>query len=284
MNQFLKSCLALAVAASLLQIAWIPAVFAESFNTDERASHEEWQKHQTVTTQPDVVSDIAPYINDMATEPELSKEMLVKLLKDKIKYVFVIFNENHSFDNEYGTFPGVNGLYSDGRRPRSAEDTPGFTQTYTDDVSHLTVTVQPFRIGPEQNSTVWDSVDHSHTGLATKINIVNGVAQMDKFAYEEYTRFASKGGAANVAEGKQFARVVMSHIDCDTIPFFWRWASRFTIFDNIYATEDTPSSPNAIAMIAGQSGETQWVKHGPNGEIYSVGTNTGTTAGATDSQ
>ena len=61
--------------------------------------------------------------------------------------------------------------------------------------------------------------------------------------------------------GKQFARLVMAHIDCDTIPFFWRYASRFTIFDNIFATEDTPSTPNAIAMIAGQSGETQWVKH-----------------------
>jgi len=279
MNQFLKSCLALTVTASLLQIAWIPAVFAEESTADARAKHEEWQKHQTVTSQPDVLSDVAPYVNDLDREPELSKEMLVKLLKEKIKYVFVIFNENHSFDNEFGTFPGVNGLYSDGRRPRSAEDTPGFYQTYTDDVSHLTVTVQPFRIGPEQNSTVVDSVDHSHTGLATKIHIVNDVAQMDKFSYDEYTRFASKGGAANVAEGTQFARLVMSHIDCDTIPFFWRWASRFTVFDNIYATEDTPSSPNAVAMIAGQSGETQWVKHGPNGEFYSVGTNTGTTQG-----
>ena len=53
----------------------------------------------------------------------------------------------------------------------------------------------------------------------------------------------------------------MAHIDCDTIPFFWQYANRFTIFDNIFATEDTPSTPNAIAMIAGQSGETQWVKH-----------------------
>ena len=63
------------------------------------------------------------------------------------------------------------------------------------------------------------------------------------------------------AQGMQFARLVMSHIDCDTIPFFWNFANRFTIFDSIFATEDTPSTPNAIAMIAGQSGETQWVKH-----------------------
>ena len=89
----------------------------------------------------------------------------------------------------------------------------------------------------------------------------NGVPKMDKFAEVEWRRYAHSGGAAREAMGKQFARLVMAHIDCDTIPFFWRYASRFTIFDNIFATEDTPSTPNAVAMIAGQSGETQWVKH-----------------------
>ena len=95
-------------------------------------SHNETQNHPAVTAQPDVAPDLMPYINDPAKEPELSQEMLVTLLRQRIKYVFVIFNENHSFDNEYGTFPGVNGLYSDGLKPRSAADTPGFTQTYTD--------------------------------------------------------------------------------------------------------------------------------------------------------
>ena len=101
--------------------------------------------------------------------------MLVTLLRQRIKYVFVIFNENHSFDNEFGTFPGVNGIYSDGLKPRSAAGTPGFTQTYTDH-KRRDRHGPPFRIGPEQNSSVVDSVDHSHTGLAKKIHVVNGVA------------------------------------------------------------------------------------------------------------
>ena len=158
-------------------------------------------------------------------------------------------------------FPGVNGLYSDGKNPRSPADTPGFTQTYVDANTGETVTVQPFRVGPEQNSTFKDSTDHSHAGLAAKIDVENGVPKMDKFAFVEWQRYARSGSAQGEAMGKQFARLVMAHIDCDTIPFFWRYASRFTIFDNIFATEDTPSTPNAIAMIAGQSGETQWVKH-----------------------
>ncbi|BBD58951.1 phospholipase C 3 [Nostoc sp. HK-01] len=236
------------------------------------------QPDSNVTTQADVTPDVAKYLNNPAKEPKLPNQILTRLLQKRIKYVFVLFNENHSFDNEYGTLPGVNGLYSDGQKPREPAKTPGFTQTYTD-VNGLTVKVQPFRLGPEQNSSVVDSVDHSHTGLANKLHVVNGKPQMDQFASDEYNRFASRGGTANIARGKQFAQLVMSHIDCDTIPFFWKWASRFTVFDNIFATEDTPSTPNAIAILAGQAGETQWVKHGANGQSYTVGSHTGTTQG-----
>ena len=95
--------------------------------------------------------------------------------------MFVIFNENNSFDHEYGTFPGVDGIYSDGRGPRPAANTPGFTQTYTD-VSGAVVTVQPFRIGPEQNASFQDSVDHSHKGLASKLDVVYGQPRMDGFS------------------------------------------------------------------------------------------------------
>jgi phospholipase C len=235
-------------------------------------------RQEVVTIQPDAGRDIARYLHDPRGEPQLDHARLARLLREKIKYVFVIFNENHSFDNEFGSFPGVNGLYSTGTHPRSARETPGFTQTYTDETG-ATVTVEPFRMGPMENATVVDSVDHSHKGLATKLHLVDGAPAMDQFAYDEYHRFAVKGGAANLGEGAQFARLVMSHIDCDTIPFLWQWASRFTIFDNIFATEDTPSTPNAVAMIAGQSGETQWVEHGPSGQAYAVGESSGTTHG-----
>ncbi len=227
------------------------------------------QQLPIVTPQPLPGPAVAPYAVAPVTAPQMSREQLIQAVRNRIRYVFVIFNENHSFDNEFGTFPGVNGLYADPSGPRDAAHTPGFTQTYTD-LNGQTVSVQPFRIGPEQNSTFTDSVDHSHAGLAKKIDVKNGVAQMDGFAMDEYTRFASKGRANNAAMGTQFARLVMSHIDCDTIPFFWNYANRFTIFDNIFATEDTPSLPNAIAMIAGQSGETQWVKHGPQGQAVSA--------------
>jgi phospholipase C len=260
----------------------VPVASAASPWSDDDHRREKGDERAMVTAQPDVPHDLARYFNDPKTEPRLPPREMARLLQEKIKYVFVIFNENHSFDNEYGTFPGVNGLYSDGEKPRSAGQTPGFTQTYTDVLTGATVTVRPFLIGPAQNSTVVDSVDHSHSGLAKKIDVVGGVPQMDQFALDEYS--GKLGGnphptAAVNAKATQYARLVMSHVDCDTIPFFWKWASNFTIFDNIFATEDTPSTPNAVAMIAGQSGETQWVKHGPSGQTYTVGANTGVTQG-----
>ncbi len=122
--------------------------------------------------------------------------------------------------------------------------------------------MQPFLIGPNENASFFDSVDHSHKGLARKLHVVDGMARMDQFSATEYQKYAKAGNNMAQAQGAQFARLVMAHIDCDTIPLLWNFASRFTIFDRIFATEDTPSTPNAVAMIAGQAGETQWVKRG----------------------
>ena len=94
---------------------------------------------------------------------------------------------------------------------------------------------------------------------------------MDGFAQTEFSGHTGPVKAPDeLAAGRQRANLVMSYIDCDTIPFFWRYADRFTLFDNIFATEDTPSTPNAIAMIAGQAGESQWVQHGTNGETKTL--------------
>ena len=222
-----------------------------------------------LTAQPDPTPDLQPFVQSVP-DAMPDRGALIQALRQKVKYVFVIFNENHSFDNEFGSFPGANGLFSDGTAPRDAAHTPGFEQTYTG-AGGVGVTVRPVRIGPEQNSTVVDSVDHSHAGLAAKLHVTGTASAMDRFAQTEYGRYANRGGPANVAMGRQFAQLVMSYIDCDTIPIYWRWAKNFTLYDNIFATEDTPSTPNAIAMIAGQSGESQWVKHGADGEKVSVG-------------
>ena len=82
-----------------------------------------------VTTQPDPPPDVAPYFvadtDPRWTGPEWSAADIAAL-KQKIKYVFVIFNENRSFDHEYGTLPGVNGILLRRQEPARARRHAGF--------------------------------------------------------------------------------------------------------------------------------------------------------------
>ncbi len=270
MKRFLhRSCVVLAAA-----------VFAQ-LSLSVKGKAQQPDSPRLVTLQPDPAPDVLPLYRDWTKgdEPALSREQTIDHLRAAIKYVFVIFQENESFDHYFGTFPGANGLYSDGQHPRGPKDTPGFTQTYQNIASGETVTVEPFLIGPDQNANALDSVDHSHNGMASKMNVSNNTAAMDRFAFAEYTRHASKADPAKDAEGTQFARLVMSHVDCDTVPFLWQYASRFVLFDKIFATENSPSTPNALALITGQGGETQWVKHGAKGRTFTIGAHSGTTNG-----
>ena len=249
------------MAGSIWKHIFAAAAVSTSFASAIQASA------QSVTTQPATTDlAVATHFLDPAEAPPLSNAQMAALVRSKIKYVFVIFNENQSFDHEYGTYPGANNLYSDGRHARAAIDTPGFTQDYKDSAGAMH-RVTPFRLGPGENANVGDSVDHSHKGLARKLAVRDGIPQMTGFAQQEYDGKTGNVNAtpATDAKGKQYANLVMSHIDCDTIPLLWRYANRFTLFDNIFATEDTPSTPNAVAMIAGQAGESQWVQHGADG-------------------
>jgi phospholipase C len=52
------------------------------------------------------------YANLKTNETKLTKEHKLALVRQKIKYVFVLFQENRSFDGYFGTYPGANGLTS----------------------------------------------------------------------------------------------------------------------------------------------------------------------------
>src|SRR5208283_891044 len=116
-------------------------------------------------------------------EPVISYEQLVNLVQQKIKYVFVIYQENRSFDSYFGTFPGANGLFS-----QPAGQTPGFVQPIVN-TDGTKGTISPFRIGPSMYAADTDDVDHSHTLTTSKMDIQNGTAQMDAFAITEELKY-----------------------------------------------------------------------------------------------
>jgi phospholipase C len=219
---------------------------------------------------------VAPYIVPAANEPVLSASAKLSLLQKDIRYVFVLFQENRSFDQHFGTFPGADGLFPVGSQA-------GYTQQIVNTDGSVG-TISPFKI---PNSVVntsgqtvqlypadTDSVDHSHAGIVNSIDYTNGATLSDRYALNEEGLTTSNGQIVSRTTGaplgslppptlmqKQKGELVMSHLDCDTIPFLWQYASYFTLFDNFHMTVTGPSTPNAISIIAGQSGLTQWAKH-----------------------
>jgi phospholipase C len=196
---------------------------------------------------------IQKYKVPSAQEPHLSAEQMTKLLRKKIKYVFVLYQENRSFDSYFGTYPGADGIFS-----RKPQETPGFTQpiTNTDGTSG---TIQPFRIGPKEYAADTDDIDHSHSMIVAKMDIQHGQPQMDRFALTEERKYATTGNPSLLA--KQMGELAMAYEDCDTIPLLWQYANRFVLFDHIFQEMTGPSTLGNLAIIAAQTGQTQWALH-----------------------
>ncbi len=221
-----------------------------------------------MTAPPATTGEVGHWATDIAHEPSLSPEMKLKLLRQHIKYVFILFQENRSFDFYFGTYPGAYGLFS---QPEA--QTAGFDQPIVN-LDGTVTTVQPFRIPAAVTDANGKSVpiyptdiasfDHSHVGLARKLDLdTDGTARNDQYSLaEEHVKLVDgKPDKLPTLERKQFGELVMAHVDCDAAPFLWQYADRFTLFDRFFDTVIGPSGPNAIAMIAGQSGETQWMLH-----------------------
>jgi phospholipase C len=249
------------------------------------------------------------------SQPSLTTAQKIALLQQHVKYVFVLFQENRSFDHYFGTYPGANGLTKTypGANSNDIYAQPatafGSYNSVIQNVDGSYSTISPFLIprtivnqsGQTVNLYPEDtySVDHSHAGYINDMHADGAtlsVTKNDGYALDqEGLHYASdaSGTTATIVNNsnnmtptvnpslqtKQKGEVVMSHVDCDTIPFLWQLADRFTLFDNYHQTATGPSTPNAISMIAGQVGDTQWVKHPTN--VNSKNTTTSNGPGTT---
>ena len=204
-----------------------------------------------------LLSSCASSMPNSKTQAELKSQrglaQTLTLLRQHVRYVFVLYQENRSFDSYFGTFPGADGLFS-----QPSRQTPGFRQAIVN-TDGSTSTIEPFRIGPHEYASDTDDVDHSHALLAEKMDVQNGRAQMDRFALTEEAKYTHGGKPSLMA--KQFGELTMAYEDGDTIPFLWYYAHRFVLFDHIFQTMVGPSTPGNLSIIAAQSGQTQAALH-----------------------
>lgn len=158
------------------------------------------------------------------------------LVRAHVKHVFVIFQENHTFDNYFGTYPGAENLTTALARSH------GFRQY--DPIGKRWVT--PFRL---------TDPDTSEPSQSRKIILakMNGGA-MDHFVATQEGESLRHFGDA---DARSVGLLTMSFYDCDTIPYLWKYAKNFVLFDRYFQAFAGPSTPNNVAIIAAQSGQSR---------------------------
>lgn len=133
---------------------------------------------------------------------------------NKIKHVIWIIQENHSFDNYFGTYPNADGIPPDTRLPKEPGAKPS---------------VRPFHM-PEGQPLI----DLEHSWESAHACYDNG--RMDGFVW---------------AEGSSYT---MGYYDSTDIPNYWKYTEKYTLCDRYFSSEMSGSSPNHVFTVAAQSG------------------------------
>ncbi len=166
---------------------------------------------------------------------------VIALARQHIKHVFVIYQENRSFDSYFGTFPGAENLAS------PLAQSHGFRQH--DPIGKRWIT--PFRLTTADTS----DVNHAREALIAKAD--DGA--MDRFVAVEEQLALARGKTLH--DVKRLGALTMAFEDCDTIPFLWKYASTFALFDHFFQAMYGPSTPGNLDLIAAQTGQTQLARH-----------------------
>jgi phospholipase C len=163
-----------------------------------------------------------------------SQPQVVAAMHKDIKYVFVLVQENHSFDNYFGTYPGVENLGT------ALAKSHGYSQY--DPIGKKNQTVfritDPDILGPDQDRYI----------LEKKMN----GGKMNKFLSEEEE--SDVGYGSNAFDAHQYGLTTMAVYDCDTIPYLWMYARNFTLLDHYFQADTGPSTPGNVAVLAAQTG------------------------------
>ena len=154
----------------------------------------------------------------------------------KIKHVVIIMQENRSYDEYFGTYPGGDGL------PRNANGS--FAVCVSDpQLSHC---VQPFHSTADMNG------GGPHGADAAIADIDAG--KMDGFVAQAGQRGRGKcAGAFDPRCGGGDQPDVMGYHDAREIPNYWQYAQNFVLQDHMFEPNASWSLPEHLFMVSGWS-------------------------------
>jgi phospholipase C len=156
--------------------------------------------------------------------------------KTPIQHFMFLLQENHSFDNYFGTFPGADGI-------------PAKTCMPIDPTLLSVGCVAPFHIGGKPITDLLHNRD-------TFVGQFRG-GTMDGFI------------SAHVAEGGvnalDRAKATMGYYNADDIPFYWNVAAKYVLFDRFFSSAAAGSFMNHMYWITATPGDPNHDSFPPNG-------------------
>ncbi len=158
--------------------------------------------------------------------------------RQKIKHIVIIMQENRSFDNYFGTYPGVDGFpVQNGKFTICVNDPQTGTCVY------------PFHDPADRN------FGGPHGTADAKADIDGG--KMDGFiAQAEKSKMGCQQTAAPDCGGEG-TQEVMGYHDAREIPNYWKIAQNYVLQDHLFAPDASWSLPAHLFMVSEWSAKCQ---------------------------
>ncbi len=155
-----------------------------------------------------------------------------------IEHLVVLMQQNHTFDNYFGTYPGADGFPEDLCLPRDP-----FGGSVSD-------CVRPFHIG----AGPVDDLDHSASTFELQFN----AGRMDGFIYA-------------LDQLGQDGSLALGYYDDRDIPYYWNLADEYVLFDRFFSSAHGGSIWNRMYWVAGVPGnEANRIPEGGFGGIQTI--------------
>jgi phospholipase C len=133
-----------------------------------------------------------------------------------IKHLVVLLQENHSFDNYFGTYPGADGF-------------PDGTQLPVDPKRLEAGFVEPWHLG---NTSI---TDLSHSAATF---------------HEQYNDGKMDGFISSLNRRNQNGRQSMGYYNGEDIPYYWNLADHYVLFDRFFSSAKDGSFANHFYWVA----------------------------------
>jgi phospholipase C len=153
-----------------------------------------------------------------------------------IQHVIIIVQENRSFDQYFGTYPGADGF-------------PAHTCVPLDPAQPQRGCVGPFHDAHDINS------GGPHTEINAIADLANGVteARMDGFVWQQTEGAARRCGnnpkCAGLSEGV-LRHDVMGYHTAAELPNYWAYAQHFVLQDHLFEGERSWSVPSHLDLVS----------------------------------